>query len=64
VVLDTKHPDMTGIDTSLDAYVFVTGSALVKNVMVAGEIVASDRRHKQREPIAARYRSTIEKLSS
>ena len=50
--------------TALDAYVFVAGEALVKDVMVGGEVVVADGRHKRHDAIAARYRKTIKRLSS
>jgi cytosine/adenosine deaminase-related metal-dependent hydrolase len=64
VVLDATHPDVTGIDTALDAYVFVAGTGLVQSVMVGGEKVVADGRHKQHDAIAARYRKVIERLSN
>jgi cytosine/adenosine deaminase-related metal-dependent hydrolase len=64
VVLDAEHADVAGVDGALDAYVFVTGEALVKSVMVGGEIIVADRRHRQRDAIAARYRETIRRLSA
>jgi cytosine/adenosine deaminase-related metal-dependent hydrolase len=64
VVLDAQHPDVAGADGVLDAYVFVAGEALVKSVMVGGEVVVADRRHKHRDAITARYRKTMQKLSA
>jgi len=61
VVLD---PDATGADSVLDAYVFVAGEALVKSVMVGGEIVVVDGEHKHHDAITARYRKVMEKLSA
>jgi formimidoylglutamate deiminase len=64
VVLDAEHPDMAGgIASALDVYVFVAGDALVKNVMVGGEIFVIDGRHKKHDAIAARYRKTMERLA-
>jgi formimidoylglutamate deiminase len=63
VTLDDTHPDMAdGTATALDKYIFVAGSALVKNVMVGGEIVVTDGAHRHRDTITARYRKTMEKL--
>ena len=64
VVLDAEHPDVTRAESVLDAYVFVAGEALVKSVMVGGEIVVADGRHKHRDAITARYRKTMQKLSA
>jgi cytosine/adenosine deaminase-related metal-dependent hydrolase len=64
VVLDAAHPDMTGgAATALDAYVFVAGEALVKEVMVGGEVVVSGGRHRQRDDITVRYRETMQRLT-
>ena len=43
---------MTSVETALDAYVFVAGEALVKDVMVGGEVVVADGRHKRHDAIA------------
>ena len=64
VVLDAGHPDVAGAESALDAYVFVAGDALVKSVMVGGEMVVTEGRHEKREEIVARYRKTIERLSA
>lgn len=63
VTLDDTHPDMAdGTTTALDKYIFVAGSALVKNVMVGGDHVVTDRTHRHHDSITARYRNTMEKL--
>jgi formiminoglutamate deiminase len=64
VVLDAGHADVTSIESALDAYVFVAGEALVTSVMVGGEVVVAEGRHRKRDDIAARYRKTIERLSA
>jgi formiminoglutamate deiminase len=65
VLLDPAHPDLSGsVATALDAYVFVAGAALIKTVIVGGETVVTEGRHKLRDRIAARYRKTIERLSA
>jgi cytosine/adenosine deaminase-related metal-dependent hydrolase len=64
VVLDAEHPDVTSAESALDAYVFVAGETLVKSVMVGGEVVVADGRHKHRDTITTRYRKTIAKLSA
>ena len=63
VVLDAAHPDLTGVDAALDVYVFVAGEAPVATVIVGGEVIVADGRHKQRDQIATRYRTTIERIS-
>jgi formiminoglutamate deiminase len=64
VVLDAAHPDVTRVETALDAYVFSAGNAAMKSAIVGGAIVVADGRHRQHDSITQRYRKTIEKLSS
>jgi formiminoglutamate deiminase len=65
VVLEAAHPDLAGGQhTWLDAYVFVAGRALIKSVMVGGETVVQDGRHKHRDTITARYRKVVSRLAS
>jgi cytosine/adenosine deaminase-related metal-dependent hydrolase len=64
VLLDAEHPDVTNVNTALDAYVFVAGEALVKAVMVGGEIVVANGAHRARDAITTRYRKTIARLAS
>ena len=55
---------MTAAESVLDAYVFVAGEALVKTVMVGGDMVVADGQHKHRDAITARYRRTMQRLSA
>jgi formiminoglutamate deiminase len=64
VVLDAAHPDVTDVETALDAYVFVAGPALVRRVMVGGVTVVADGRHARHDAIAAQYRKILERISS
>ena len=65
VVLDAEHPDLAGgSETALDAYVFVAGSALVKTVMVGGDVAVADGQHRQRNAVTARYRKAMARLSA
>ena len=64
VVLDAAHPDVTSVETTLDAYVFSAGKALIGSVMVGGKTVVSAGRHAQHDGITARYRKTVARLSS
>jgi formimidoylglutamate deiminase len=65
VVLDAEHPDLAcGQHTWLDAYVFVAGRALIRTVMVGGEVVVSDGRHAHRDAITARYRTVVARLAA
>jgi formimidoylglutamate deiminase len=64
VVLDGGHPDLVGGQTTwLDAYVFVAGRALIKSVMVGGDMVVEDGMHRRRDTITARYRATIKRIT-
>ena len=66
VVLDGCHPDLAGrsCDALLDSLVFAGGSRLVKEVWRAGVRVVEDGRHRHRERIVARYRSTMDRLTA
>jgi formimidoylglutamate deiminase len=47
VVVDTEHVSLAGRDgaQAMDSYVFVAGSDAVRDVMIGGRWVVSDRRH-------------------
>lgn len=64
-VLDTNHPALYGRkdDEILDAWIFSAGNAAVRHVLVAGDIVVSDRRHRDEDEIAARFRAAIDRLN-
>jgi formiminoglutamate deiminase len=64
VVLDARQEDVAGVESALDAYVFVAGEALVTSVMAGGEVVVIDGRHRKHDEIAARYRKTVGRLSA
>jgi formimidoylglutamate deiminase len=64
VVLDAGHADMRGTTTALDTYVFVAGAALVTDVMVGGDMVVTQGRHRHRDQITARYRGTMQRLAT
>ena len=64
VVLAAEHPDVTSVETALDAYVFSAGKALISSVMVGGKTVVSAGRHTQHDGITARYRKAMMRLSS
>ena len=64
VLLDATHPDIaagTG-DHWLDAWIFVVGRAAVRAVLVGGECVVANGRHRTREPITRRYRAVVQRL--
>ena len=63
VLLDAEHPDLAGDgDRWLDGWIFVAGRAAVKSVLVGGEVVVQDGRHRLRPSIEARYKSVMRKL--
>ena len=65
VVLDAAHPDLaagTG-DRWLDSYIFVIGRSAVDSVFVGGERVVHDGRHRARDVLTQRYRSTLAGLA-
>ena len=64
VLLDETSPDFVSRhgDEWLDAWIFVTGRAAVKIVLVGGETVVEAGRHKNRPAIEARYRRVIASL--
>jgi formimidoylglutamate deiminase len=66
VVLDANHPDLAARcgDQWLDTWIFIAGRAVVKTVLVGGEIVVDAGRHRMRPAIEAKYKSVISKLVS
>lgn len=64
VVLDDSHPDLAGRsgDAVLDTWIFSTGRALVRAVIVDGERVVDDTRHRDRDRIDREYRLVAERL--
>jgi len=65
LVLDHDAPLLAARDTSsvLDTFLFAGNSNLVRHVMVNGETVVRDFRHRDEQRIAARYRGAVEKLA-
>ena len=64
VSLDARHVALVGRsgDAILDSWIFGAGSALVDCVWARGRQVVKDGRHQDREPIARRFRQTLEEL--
>ena len=63
-VLDAGHPDLasgTG-DDWLDAWIFVAGRPAVQTVLVGGETVVEQGRHRRRPEIAARYAAAMAEI--
>lgn len=65
VVLDRHHVAFATVSREhwLDSWIFVAGHAAVKTVFAGGRKVVDDGRHIHRDPIAARYRATLGKLT-
>ena len=63
VVLDGGNTLLTEFegDAVLDAFVFATGSRLVKDVMVGGRWVVQDGRHHQEDTLSAAAREAIQR---
>jgi len=66
VLLDNDHPDLASRrgDQWLDAWIFVTGRAAVKAVLVGGETVVDAGRHRMRPAIEARYKRVVANLGT
>ena len=64
IVLDAQAPVFAGARPAdvADRWLFAGNRPLVREVRVAGEAVVSGGRHRDREAIAARYRSTVAAL--
>jgi formiminoglutamate deiminase len=66
VVLDADHPDLAARsgDHWLDAWIFVAGRSAIKTVLVGGETVVEDGRHKARPAIESRFKAAVAKLAA
>ncbi len=64
VLLDTDHPDLAvgAGDHWLDAWIFIAGRGAVREVLVGGESVVADGRHRERDVITRRYIATVKRL--
>lgn len=65
VVLDDEAPLLAGraAADAIDTWIFAGNANLVRDVVVAGEPVVRDFRHRDEERIAARYRDVVERLA-
>jgi len=65
LVLDEAAPLLAGRDEAslIDTFLFAGNANLVRDVMVAGEWVVRDFRHRDEERIARNYRVVVEKLA-
>ncbi len=66
LVLDDRSPLLAGRDVGqvLDTWLFAGNTPLVRDVVVNGEPVVRDFRHRDEERIAARYRAVVTRLRS
>jgi formimidoylglutamate deiminase len=66
VVLDDASPLLAGRGSEhlLDSFVFAGNANLIRRVVVGGETVVDDFRHRDRDRIASRYREIVERLRS
>jgi formimidoylglutamate deiminase len=66
IVLDELAPLLAGRDavSLIDTFLFAGNANLVRHVMVNGEWVVRDFRHRDEERIAARYRATVDQLAA
>ncbi|RDI98207.1 formimidoylglutamate deiminase [Dyella solisilvae] len=64
LVLDDRAPLLAARDEAslIDSLLFAGNAPLVRNVMVGGEWIVRDFRHRDEERIASRYRATVERL--
>lgn len=64
IALDEKAPAFAGARPAdvVDRWLFAGNRNLVREVRVAGQKVVSAGRHRDHEPIAARYRQAVERL--
>ncbi len=64
-VLDDDHPSLIGRsgDGLLDAWIFSTGNAVVKDVFVGGAHVINDRHHRHEDRIADNFRTAVKRLN-
>ena len=66
VVLDEDAPLLAGraSRSAIDTWLFAGNASLVRDVMVGGEWVVRDGRHRDEARIAARYRDVVERLAA
>lgn len=66
VVLDRAHPDLAAVkgDRWLDAYVFTAGRSAIRDVIVGGERLVVDGRHRGRERVTSNYLKTLSRLTA
>jgi formimidoylglutamate deiminase len=65
VVLDAAHPALIGRrgDGVIDSWIFSGGNAVVKDMIVGGRRVVTDRRHIDEDRILKRFAETVRRLT-
>jgi formimidoylglutamate deiminase len=65
LALDAASPLLAGRDAAhaIDSWIFAGNTNLVRDVMVAGEWVVRDFRHRDEARVAARYREVVERIA-
>jgi formimidoylglutamate deiminase len=66
LVLDPAHPSMVGAaaDTALDHLLFAGGDAAIRDVMVAGRWVITNRRHRLEDDVARQFAESVQRLGA
>ena len=66
IAIDTDHISLAGRDgeQALDSYVFVAGRSTVRDVMVGGAWVVTDRHHAREDDSARDYRAAVSRILS
>jgi formiminoglutamate deiminase len=64
VVLDAEHPDLAvaADDHWLNAWIFIAGRSAVRDVMIGGERVVVEGRHRSRDVITRNYVAVVRRL--
>lgn len=64
VLLDGDHPDLAvgEGDHWLDAWIFLAGRAAVRDVLIGGERIVADGRHRDHDRLSRRYVTTVKRL--
>jgi formiminoglutamate deiminase len=64
LLLDSGHPDLAvgAGDHWLDAWIFIAGRTAVREVLVGGERMVVEGRHRSRDVIARNYIATVRRL--
>lgn len=66
VTLAADHPSYPGLtgDRALDTWIFSAGNALIESVWAGGKKLVEAGRHRERAPVAERYRAALARLAA